>query len=72
MGIVFLEVLVRRCHGFVPISSRTVDALRAHWRDWHLYFDEAGATIPLLVPAVFLALTRRRVDMKSVMTVASM
>jgi integrase len=34
----------------VPVSTRTIHAIRDHWRDRHLDFDEAGATMPLLGP----------------------
>jgi integrase len=35
-----------------PVSPRTVDALRAHWRDRDLDFDAQAADLPLLAPIV--------------------
>ena len=34
----------------VPVSLRTVDALRAHWRDRGLDFDDPDSEVPLLGP----------------------
>jgi integrase len=34
----------------VPVSLRTIDALRAHWRDRGLNFDDSGGEQPLLGP----------------------
>jgi site-specific recombinase XerC len=36
----------------VPVSSRTIDALRAHWRDRGLDFDTQMDDLPLLAPVV--------------------
>lgn len=36
----------------VPVSRRTIDALRAHWRDRGLEFDQQIEDLPLLAPIV--------------------
>lgn len=36
----------------VPVSSRTIDALRSHWRDRDLDFDSQADDLPLLSPIV--------------------
>lgn len=38
----------RNAYRIVPVSSRTVDALRRHWCDRELDFDADGATGPLI------------------------
>ena len=39
----------------LPVSPRTIDALRAHWADLGADFDQAGADRPLLSPLVIPA-----------------
>jgi len=48
-----LEVLGKRSKmRKVPVSPRTVTALRAHWRDRDADFDAQGSDLPLLAPIV--------------------
>lgn len=52
-GVWMLAVLGKRSTiRRVPVSLRTVDALRAHWRDRGLSFDVQLADLPLLAPVV--------------------
>lgn len=52
-GVWMLVVLGKRSKmRKVPVSSRTVDALRAHWRDRGLDFDTRLDDLPLLAPVV--------------------
>ena len=48
-----LTVLGKRsAYRVVPVSSRTVDALRRHWKDREMDFDASDADGPLLAPLV--------------------
>lgn len=48
-----LTVLGKRLkERIVPVSRRTVDAIRLHWSDRALDFDDASAPFPLLAPLV--------------------
>jgi len=52
-GVWMLTVLGKRSKmRRVPVSSRTIDALRAHWRDRDLDFDSQVDDLPLLAPIV--------------------
>ncbi|WP_371765492.1 tyrosine-type recombinase/integrase [Massilia sp.] len=52
-GVWLLTVIGKgRKERFVPVSPRTIAALRDHWSDRNLDFDQAGATMPLLGPVV--------------------
>jgi len=52
-GVWMLAVLGKRSTiRKVPVSQRTIDALRAHWRDRGLDFDEQPDDLPLLAPIV--------------------
>lgn len=54
-----LEVLGKRSKmRKVPVSPRTIAALRAHWRDRDADFDAAGIDLPLLAPIVVPATER--------------
>lgn len=60
-GVWILRVLgKRRKRRVVPVSPRTVDALRAHWIDLGLDFDAPGADAPLLAPLVIPATAAAR------------
>lgn len=57
-GVWMLRVLGKgRKRRVVPVSLRTVDALRAHWSDLGLDFDNPLAERPLLSPVVIPATT---------------
>lgn len=52
-GVWMLSVLGKRSKvRRVPVSPRTIEALRAHWRDRHLDFDAPPADVPLLGPVI--------------------
>lgn len=52
-GVWMLTVLGKRSKvRKVPVSGRTIDALRAHWRDRGLDIDGTPADLPLLAPLV--------------------
>lgn len=52
-GVWMLVVLGKRSKmRKVPVSSRTIDALRAHWRDRGLDFDSQTEDLPLLAPVI--------------------
>ncbi|WP_449405779.1 tyrosine-type recombinase/integrase [Massilia phosphatilytica] len=52
-GVWMLVVLGKRSKmRRVPVSPRTIDALRAHWRDRGLDFDTQTVDLPLLAPLV--------------------
>jgi integrase len=52
-GVWMLAVLGKRSKvRKVPVSQRTIEALRAHWRDRDLSFDEQSDDLPLLSPIV--------------------
>lgn len=59
----------RNAYRVVPVSSRTVEALRRHWQDRGLDFDSANAEgallAPVAVPGHAAALTRHRGDARS-------
>lgn len=56
----------RNAYRVVPVSSRTVEALRRHWKDRGLDLDAGDANGPLLAPVVLpshaAALARHRED----------
>lgn len=55
-GVWMLRVLgKRRKRRVVPVSPRTVDALRAHWSDLGADFDAPRSELPLLSPLVIPA-----------------
>jgi site-specific recombinase XerC len=59
-GVWILTVLGKRSKiRKVPISCRTIDALRAHWRVRGLDIDSTPADLPLLAPLVVPARRRR-------------
>lgn len=53
----------------VPVSERTVDAIKAHWRDRHLDFDTIRDNTPLLSPLIIprhnAAIRKHEINMKS-------
>jgi len=52
-GVWMLSVLGKRSSvRKVPVSQRTIDALRAHWRDRGLNFDQQLDDLPLLAPII--------------------
>lgn len=52
-GVWMLSVLGKRSTvRKVPVSQRTIDALRAHWRDRGLDFDQQLEDLPLLAPII--------------------
>ena len=52
-GVWMLSVLGKRSTvRKVPVSQRTIDALRAHWRDRELDFDQQLDDLPVLAPIV--------------------
>lgn len=62
-GVWMLRVLgKRRKRRLVPVSARTVEALRAHWRDRVLDFEhpvaEQALLAPVVIPATFAAQAR--------------
>lgn len=52
-GVWMLAVLGKRSKvRKVPVSQRTIEALRAHWRDRALDFDDKPGDLPLLSPII--------------------